>query len=316
MEKAFGGVNPLATNVTPTTHTTSYPAISPSRPELSQAGRTVLITGGSAGIGYAAATAFMAASASIVIITGRRQASLDTAVASLTALAAETKTPTRIIGVQSDARDLANVDALWDNLAAQNIIVDVLVTNAARFTQPNTLFDLGVGEVWAQFETNVRAPLQFAERLWKQKVGRDRPKNIVNISTEAINMSKKAYLPISHDRQAYGLTKGCGTWLMQSIAEEMPAEKLQIVSLHPGVVYTEAMSRQVPRDFMTFDDDTLSGSYSVWAASKEARFLHGRFVWASWDVEELAEIYKQRLEEDVDFLRVGVIGLAGANYRA
>jgi hypothetical protein len=25
----------------------------------------------------------------------------------------------------------------------------------------------------------------------------------------------------------------------------------------------------------------------VWAASKEAKFLNGRFVWANWDVDEL-----------------------------
>lgn len=34
------------TNVTSKTHRTVYPSISPERPELSQAGRTILIPGG------------------------------------------------------------------------------------------------------------------------------------------------------------------------------------------------------------------------------------------------------------------------------
>ncbi len=58
----------------------------------------------------------------------------------------------------------------------------------------------------------------------------------------------------------------------------------------------------------------LPASYAVWAASKEARFLHGRFVWASWDVEELAKgEIRKRLESEVDFLRMGIWGLKGAN---
>ena len=31
----------------------------------------------------------------------------------------------------------------------------------------------------------------------------------------------------------------------------------------------------------------LAGEFIVWAASKEARFLKGKFAWVNWDVEEL-----------------------------
>lgn len=48
----------------------------------------------------------------------------------------------------------------------------------------------------------------------------------------------------------------------------------------------------------------------MWAASDEAAFLNGRFIWASWDVEELASgELEKRLEKDENFLRVGVHGL-------
>lgn len=58
----------------------------------------------------------------------------------------------------------------------------------------------------------------------------------------------------------------------------------------------------------------LAGNYAVWVALPEVRFLHGRFTWASWDVDELMEgEIKARLEREVDFLRVGVCGLKGAN---
>lgn len=54
----------------------------------------------------------------------------------------------------------------------------------------------------------------------------------------------------------------------------------------------------------------LAGQFAVWAASAEARFLHGRFVWCNWDVDELktGEIRK-RIDEDNSYLKVGVLGL-------
>ncbi len=59
--------------------------------------------------------------------------------------------------------------------------------------------------------------------------------------------------------------------------------------------------------------EDLAGSYAVWAASKEAEFLHGRWVWAAWDVDELfrGELRK-RIDEDPYYLKVGIVGLKGA----
>jgi hypothetical protein len=53
----------------------------------------------------------------------------------------------------------------------------------------------------------------------------------------------------------------------------------------------------------------LPGNFAVWAASPEAEFLHGRFVWANWDVDELRSDVPKRIEEEANFLKVGVVGL-------
>ena len=45
----------------------------------------------------------------------------------------------------------------------------------------------------------------------------------------------------------------------------------------------------------------------MWAASPEARFLHGRFVWSTWDVEDLASGYvRAKIEADPWLLKVGM----------
>jgi hypothetical protein len=50
----------------------------------------------------------------------------------------------------------------------------------------------------------------------------------------------------------------------------------------------------------------LPASFCVWAATKQAAFLHGRFVWANWDVEELAAM-KEIAEPG--FLKMGLQGI-------
>lgn len=55
--------------------------------------------------------------------------------------------------------------------------------------------------------------------------------------------------------------------------------------------------------------DELCGSFAVWAASNEAEFLHGRFAWASWDVEELATgDIRKRIDSDPEYLRASIVG--------
>ncbi|KAF5624537.1 peroxisomal short-chain alcohol dehydrogenase [Fusarium sp. NRRL 52700] len=61
---------------------------------------------------------------------------------------------------------------------------------------------------------------------------------------------------------------------------------------------------------LNWDDVSLPGAFAVWCASDEAAFLHGRFVWSAWYVEELKSgSIRDRLHKDGQFLRIGVHGL-------
>ena len=62
-----------------TFHTKPYPLLDVTRPELSAAGKVVLITGGGSGIGLVVAGHFAKAGSKTVAITGRRQNVLDEA---------------------------------------------------------------------------------------------------------------------------------------------------------------------------------------------------------------------------------------------
>lgn len=54
----------------------------------------------------------------------------------------------------------------------------------------------------------------------------------------------------------------------------------------------------------------LSGDFVTWAVSPEARFLHGRFVWANWDVDELKNMAPQ-LAKGPEMFTIGLRGMPG-----
>lgn len=149
-------------------HRKSYPAISPGRSELSQEGRTVVITGGNSGIGYAIARGFVTANASTVIIIGRRAAVVDSAVARLVEDGKRVGSKSSIQGHVYDISDLASAAAFWTGLHKQGVYVHVLVLNAATSGPAAPILEAGSENVWATFEANVRSTLTFSEHFYKQ----------------------------------------------------------------------------------------------------------------------------------------------------
>jgi NAD(P)-dependent dehydrogenase (short-subunit alcohol dehydrogenase family) len=94
--------------------------------------RTILITGGSSGLGLATAKRF-AANGDRVIITGRDQAALDAAVRGLGPQAA---------AIRSDVASLDDLDALYARIAASHGKLDVVFVNAGIVTfMPAHQFD-------------------------------------------------------------------------------------------------------------------------------------------------------------------------------
>ncbi|KAM5368658.1 hypothetical protein ACJZ2D_009430 [Fusarium nematophilum] len=310
--------------LTKETHREAYPAVSPSRPALSQAGKTVLITGGTGGIGFEIARSFGVAGAEKVIIVGRDQAKVDS---SAEQLAQESEgSATAFEGRSCQIADPHSIDRLWDGLDAEGIRVDVLVLNAAMTGQFGKMGSLGWESVWKAFEVNVRSSHQFCDRLWKHVPSKNvkaswgrfytfrltrttdtfSQKFVVNVSTSSMHD-----LPASDHAPSYGLTKNSGALLLQQLAREWQASDTQIVSFHPGAIFTPgARGLGLDETSLEWDDISLPAAVAVWAASAEAAFLHGRFFWANWDVEELLSgELRERLEKDEKFLRIGVHGL-------
>jgi NAD(P)-dependent dehydrogenase (short-subunit alcohol dehydrogenase family) len=83
-------------------------------------GKVAVITGGTTGIGFAAAQLFVEEGA-YVFITGRRQKALDGAVEAI---------GDNVTGVQGDVSKLADLDRLYETVQAEGRRIDVVFANA------------------------------------------------------------------------------------------------------------------------------------------------------------------------------------------
>jgi NAD(P)-dependent dehydrogenase (short-subunit alcohol dehydrogenase family) len=218
-------------------HTSSYHTISPSRPELSLAGKSVVITGGSAGIGLAISQAFALAGVSQIAILGRRTDVLAKAAASIHDLVG---TKTQVFTVPAD---VASKDQMDSALAEIKTVfggkpLDILVSNAGYYSGVRPFGTETPSEWQAAVEANIIGVYNTTTAF------------IANATSDAtiINTaSGAAHLPTPfHGFSAYTSTKMAGARLMECLQSEMPS--LHIVNLHPGQVVETDMAKKLAAD--------------------------------------------------------------------
>jgi NAD(P)-dependent dehydrogenase (short-subunit alcohol dehydrogenase family) len=160
-----------ATKVTKTIHGAPYDAISVTNPKNTQVGKTIFITGGGTAIGKAVGVAFARASAKTIIIVGRRADVLKQGAEHIEKEAKIVGTSTKVIHRALDITSHAAVDGLFKELAVDGITIDVFVSNAAAFTEPKPMLELGAEEVLRQMDTNVAAPIYILSKFHAQGKG-------------------------------------------------------------------------------------------------------------------------------------------------
>ncbi|KAK4496529.1 hypothetical protein PRZ48_012509 [Zasmidium cellare] len=269
-------------------HTTSYPSISPSRPELSLKGKSVLITGGSEGVGLETAKAFAQAGASPIALLARRQERLDAAKAELEKEFPATNFETFVASMT----DIPRLEALVQQLGT----IDILCLNAAQVTpglalsfDPETLAD--------SFAVNVVGNVSLIKAFAALPSKGER--TVIHTSTSGIQLT----IP---GMGLYNASKIAMTSLIHNIHEENP--NLRAFTFQPVFGFTPG-SRDIlglKEGQFEYDSLTLPAHYAVWLCSPEADFLRGRYSWAHWDVEEM-KAKKEGILKNTEELRVGVV---------
>lgn len=139
--------------LTKTGHRDPYPAISPEKPENSQKGKIIIITGGGAGIGAAAAKVWARAGASGIVIAARRLETLEEVAKDIKASnpASQVLPVKADISLEEDVKNLfASVQKIFGRPA------DVLLNNAGYLADDQLVGETPVADWWKTFVSILR----------------------------------------------------------------------------------------------------------------------------------------------------------------
>ena len=237
---------------------------------MKMTGNTILITGGSSGIGMELARQL--AKDNIVIITGRDRTKLEAAGAELG----------DVHVVQSDADDPKAIADLYETLTREFPDLNVLVNNAGimrKISLRDGADDLA--DVVREIGTNLNGPIrmvaQFLPHLKKQK-----SPAIVNVSSAA------ARLGSAGEYVDYAASKGAVDTFTVGLASEVAEEGIRVNAVRPGFIYTEMhasggeprrvdrVKELVPMKRGGSADEVARAI--LWLLSDDASFTTGSFV--------------------------------------
>jgi uncharacterized oxidoreductase len=181
-------------------------------------GSTVLITGGSSGIGMALAERFLAGGAE-VMVTGRRADALETVKARLPALHT----------IVSDAGDAGQRVALAEEVTRRFPALNILINNAGIQQQLDLLQPPAWATVAQEIEINVSGPVHLS-LLLAPHLARQEDAWIVNVSS-GLAFAPLARVPV------YCATKAALHSFTQSLRHQL-AGKVGVIEVLPPAVKT------------------------------------------------------------------------------
>jgi NAD(P)-dependent dehydrogenase (short-subunit alcohol dehydrogenase family) len=190
---------------------------------------TVLVTGGSRGIGAAAAWLLAQQGQAVAVNYTRDAAAAEALVARIRAAGGQA------LAVQADVADAAQVAAMFERIARELPRLSGLVNNAGVVDQPARVDEMDAARLQRMFAINVFGSFHCAReavrRLSTKHGGRGGA--IVNLSSAA------ARLGAPGQYVDYAAAKGAIDTFTVGLAKEVATEGIRVNAVRPGIIETE-----------------------------------------------------------------------------
>src|SRR5246500_2345621 len=230
-------------------------------------GKTALVTGSTAGIGYAIAQG-LAASGAAVVLNGRKQASVDAAAKRLAGEVAGAN----VRGIGADVSTEAGCKAL----AAALPQVDILVNNAGIF-EPKDFFEISDADWSRFFEVNVMSGVRLSRAYLKGMLKRNWGR--------VIFISSESGLNIPTEMIHYGMTKTAQLAVSRGLAKLTRGTAVTVNSVLPGPTMSEGVETFV-RDLARQNGQSEAEAAGAFVKQNRPSSLLQRFA----SVEEIANV--------------------------
>ena len=204
------------------------------------AGKTVLVTGSTSGIGLEAAVVFAQAGAKVVIV-GRDPARTATALAEIQKRSASSQ----VTSMLCDFSSQASIRKLAAEYRAQHSRLDILVNNAGMVSPKRVLT---VDGLESTFATNHLGYFLLTQLLLDLVVASG-PARIVNVASVGHRRGTMDFADLGFERGGYAIMKAyarskLGNVLFtRELAKRLQGKGVTVNTLHPGAVATNIWSK-------------------------------------------------------------------------
>jgi NAD(P)-dependent dehydrogenase (short-subunit alcohol dehydrogenase family) len=236
------------------------------------AGRTALVTGSTRGLGRTTID-WLAREGASIVVSGRDQADVDTAVAAMRALGVEAWGFPADLARIEDAHRLAEraLDAVGE--------LDILVNNAGM-SIIGDFWDYTDEQVEYQLNVNLRSPFILAQHAARNMIAHGRGGRIVNVSTVGVTAAHT-------DRVVYNMAKGAVETMTRNMGYELGPHGVTVNCVAPGnmairpgnasgltIAHREEFRQQIPVGRVGSGDDIASAV--LWFCLPESAYTTGQ----------------------------------------
>lgn len=191
--------------------------------DLGLNGKTVIITGGSGGIGHGLVLEFAREGCNVV------SASRDAATGEKLARQAEQQgLPGKVLALSTDVTQRASVEAMVEQTHQQFGPIDALVNNAGGVAHPTPFAELDDEARRWEIALNIDGVVNCCQAVGKDMLARGQG-SIVNISSNS-SLLGEAAMGVAH----YGATKGFVNSLSKALAWEWSKQGVRVNNICPG----------------------------------------------------------------------------------
>ena len=181
--------------------------------------KTILITGGSRGIGLAIAEKYLETEEYNVVVTGRKEETLKE-------LSNEVSNKNfYTIAAKADDEEAANKTC--KDLNEKFGSLDILVNNAGTNPAGGALMDVDIGAVQKTWDVNLMGPLLWSRAAYKNE-----------LSTAIMNICSVGGIAPSQLMGAYNVSKAALIYLTKQLAYEL-APDIRVNGVAPAIVKTK-----------------------------------------------------------------------------
>ncbi|ETA08118.1 beta-ketoacyl-acyl carrier protein reductase [Gordonia alkanivorans NBRC 16433] len=240
---------------------------------FSQAGRSVIVTGGTKGIGRGIARVFARAGADVAI-AARSAAEIDSAIAELDGLGEG-----KVVGVITDVSDRSSCDEMARTVLETVGSIDVVCANAGIFPEAS-LATMTDGDLSQVLDVNVKGTVFTVQACLSALAESGSGRVII---TSSITGPITGFPNWSH----YGASKAAQLGFMRTAAIELAGQGITVNAIMPGNVLTEGlvemgedyiagMTRAIPMKALGTPEDI--GHLAAFLATREAGYITGQAI--------------------------------------